>query len=278
MHYIKGGAFRVRGGIQRLSDVIGAALKDCAGELCLGEEVISIYSNGRQAVGVVTKNGRKVQAEHIISNIDVKSAIRMMKGGLSQEEKLSRVKGLEVSGSFVLVYLGVKDDLHSYDLASSTGYFSSYGLNEMLNRNGQFFYGVSFSSLYDSSLAPLGCDNLVIHCPFCYNEARAEIPKDKIGIALIERLCEIMPSLTEKIVYKSVAGPCTLERRTGNAFGAAYGWKQDLNFLKNLPLLRNLLKNFHIVGHWAGYGGGVMPSMLSAYKVVRDIVKQEALL
>ena len=51
-----------------------------------------------------------------------------------------------------------------------------------------------------------------------------------------------------------------------------HGWEQSSGFLKNLPLMRNIAGNLHVVGHWAGYGGGVMPSMLSAYRVAKNII------
>jgi phytoene dehydrogenase-like protein len=275
MHYVKGGAFRVRGGIQGLSNALASALKNYGGELFLGEEVTRILSHGRSVTGIVTKSGHKANAAHIVSNIDLKTVLMLIEGQVVEQKRAEKIKELEVSGSFVLVYLGVKDSLRGYGLTSSTGYFSSYDLNGMLNKNEHIFFGLSFPSLFDSSVAPKGCSSLVIHWPFCYNESRPEILKDKIGKTLIGHLCKVIPSIADQIAYKSVAGPETLQRYTGNTFGSAYGWKQDAIFLKNLPFLKNLANNFHLAGHWAGYGGGVMSSVLSAYRVAKDIIKEE---
>jgi len=273
MHYVKGGAFRVRGGIQKLSDVLVSEIRNCGSEFFLEEEVVRILCNGVQATGVVTKNGKKVVATHIISNIDVKTAFSLMESRILDEGKTKKINELETSGSLVLAYLGVEDDLSSFGLASVMGYFSSYDFDGMLNMNNHMSFGVTFPSLFDKSLVPKGCGNVVIHCPFCYTGNSKVVNKDEVGKALVDELGKIMPGITDRVVYQSIAGPDTLQRYSGNSFGAAYGWKQDANFLKNLPFLRNLVDNFHLVGHWAGYGGGVMPSIFSAYKVAKDITR-----
>jgi len=272
IHYVKGGAFRVQGGIQGFNNALIDVLRNCGGDFFPSEEVAHILCDGMSATGIITRNGNEARAKHIISNIDLKTVLRLMEGKIVAEKKAKKIQELEVSGSFVLVYLGVKDDLRSYGLSSSMGYFSSYDLDGMLNKNKHISFGLSFPSLFDTSVVPKGCGSIIIHWPFCYNKAPMEIDKDKIGKILIDKLGKIMPGITDKIMYQSFAGPDTLQHYTGNTSGAAYGWKQEAGFLRNLPYLRDLGDNFHIVGHWAGYGGGVMPSMLSAVRVVKKII------
>lgn len=272
MHYIKGGAFRIQGGIQGFTNAFVTELKNCGGEFFLGEEIAGILCNSTSATGVVTRSGNEIRATHIISDIDVKTVLRIMESKIVAEKKAKKIQELEISGSFVLVYLGLKDDLHSYDLSSNMGYFSSYDLDGMLNKNEHVSFGLSFPSLLDTSVVPKGCGSIIIHWPFCYNKTPMEINKDKIGKILIDELGKIIPGITNRIMYQSVAGPDTLQRYTGNTFGAAYGWKQETGFLKKLLYLRDLADNFHIVGHWAGYGGGVMPSMLSAARIAKKII------
>jgi phytoene dehydrogenase-like protein len=271
MHYVKGGAFRVQGGIQNMIGVLVKEFISQGGKLFLGEKVTRILVKENSVVGIVTDNDRRVMATNIISGIDVRAAIKLMESCVV-EEKMNKINKFDVSGSFVLVYLGVKDDLHSYNIRSSIGYFSSYDLNGALNKNNHISFGLSFPSLFDASVAPSYCGSIAIHYPLCYNENLNAINKDKIGEKLISQLGIVIPGISEKIVYQSIAGPGTLERYTGNSLGSAYGWKQGTDFLENLSLLRNLADNFYLVGHWAGYGGGVMPSMLSAAKVAKTIM------
>lgn len=273
IHYVKGGSFRVRGGFQKLSNILAVALGNYGSEIFVNEEVTKILYEKDHVTGIVTKNDRKVKAKHIISNIDIKTTIRLMNGCKVDEDRVNKINKLKVSGSFVMIYVGVKDTLRNYGLPPDLGYFNSYDLDGMLNKNSRASYGVSFPSLIDSSIVPEGCGNVVIHWPLCYSKNSMAISKDAICKKQVKDLDKIVPGITNRIEYQSAAGPSTLQRYTGNAFGAAYGWEQEAGFLKNLPLMRNIAGNFHVVGHWAGYGGGVMPSMLSAYKVVEDIMK-----
>lgn len=273
IHYVRGGSFRVRGGFQKLSDVLAGALISYGSEIFVGEEVTRILYDKDCVTGIVTKNDRNVKAKHIISNIDVKAAIKLISGCTVDKDRINKINKLKVSGSFVMVYVGVKDTLRSYGLPPDLGYFNSYDLDGMLNKNSHASYGISFPSLIDSSIVPEGCGNVVIHWPLCYSKDSITISKDTICKKQVKDLEKIMPGITSRIEYQSAAGPSTLQRYTSNSFGSAYGWEQKAGFLKNLPLMRNIAGNFHIVGHWAGYGGGVMPSMLSAYKVVENIMK-----
>ncbi len=271
MHYVKGGSFRVRGGFQKLSNVLVDRLNEHGGKFFAAEEITRILHDGANLTGIITKNNRKVNAGHIVSNIDIKTAVRLMEGCVIDREKVDKIDNMKVSSSFVVVYLGVKDDLRSCELPSSMGYFNSYDLDGMLNNNSHASFGVSFPSLLDSSVAPKGRGNVVIHWPLCYSKDSTEISKDTICSKLVSELNKIIPGIANRITYQSVAGPSTLQRYTGNTFGAAYGWAQEAGFLKNLPFLREIAGNFHAVGHWAGYGGGVMPSMLSAVRVAETI-------
>ncbi len=271
IHYVRGGAFRIRGGIQGLSNALVGALRNRGGEVFFTEEVTRILYDETNTTGIVTKGGRKVKAAHIISNMDIKTVIRLMEGCAVDKEKVNKIKKMKVSGSFVMVYIGVNDNLRSYGLPPDLGYFNSYDLDGMLNKNAHASFGLSFPSALDSSVAPKECGSIVIHWPMCYNKHSTAISKDDIGKRLVAELSKIVPGIANRIVYQSIAGPCTLQRYTGNTFGAAYGWEQEAGFLENLPFMRNIAGNFHVVGHWAGYGGGVMPSMLSACKVAKDI-------
>lgn len=273
MHYVKGGSFRVKGGFQKLSNVLVDELRSYGGDFFITEEVTRIFCDGMKATGIGTKKGSKVKAEHIISNIDIKTAIKLMDNHAVDRERIDRIEKIKVSGSFVMIYVGVKDDLRSYGLPPELAYFKSYDLDGMLNKNSNATFGLGFPSLIDPSVVPNDCGNVVIHWPLCYSKDLTEISKDNIFKQQINKLNEIMPGIVDRIMYQSVAGPSTLQRYTGNTFGAAYGWEQYAGFLKNLPLMRNIANNFHIVGHWAGYGGGVMPSMLSASKVAEEITK-----
>ena len=275
MHYIEGGAFRIRGGMQRLINALVEAIRNYGGEVVLGETVREIVTSGTKAEGVITETGRKANADYVISDIDVNVLIASMVSPLAlNKKKVDGIRKLEISGSFVIVYLGLDCDLSQYNTTSSIGYFSSLDIDAMLNKDKINSFGVSIPSLVDDSLAPPSCSSLIIYCPFRHNNGFISTDKDRIADNLIKRVKKIIPAISTHIVHKRVAGADTLCRYTGNYRGAAYGWRQKAGFLAHLPLLRNIMDNFYLVGHWAGYGGGIMPSVLSALKAVKVISKQ----
>lgn len=273
MHYLKDGAFRIKGGMQNLINALVEKIQINGGKIYLGEGINEIVCNNGTANGVKTNKDREFKADYIVSGIDIKTVVNsMIKAPSLDKQKVKRINDLRNSGSFVVVYLGLDYDLASYNLVSSMGYFSSFNLGAMLNRDSELSFGISIPSLIDKSAAPKGCSGIVIHWPFCYNSDNTKPDKDLIADLLIDQIKKLVPDIQEHIVYKSVADSETFFRYTGNSQGAAYGWEQNTDLFSNLPFLRSIMGNFFIVGHWAGYGGGIMPSMLSAVRVSKIIV------
>jgi prolycopene isomerase len=269
MHYVRGGAFRVEGGFQRLANVMVDEIRANRGDIYLGDEVVSI-DNGN-AYCVRTAAGRSVEGKTLLSNTALSKTLAMM--GNKDAERL--IPNTDVSGSFVLLYLGLKGDLASSGISSSAGYFSSYAFDAMLNSGEAASFGVSVPSMLDPLAAPVGHSALIAHWPTGSDRPMTIVERKRIAERMMDRLEQAIPGIRERVVYQSVSGPDTIERYTGNIAGAAYGWRQGKGLFKNIPALRKLAGNFHVVGHWSGYGGGVMPSMLSAYRVANTILKQE---
>lgn len=271
MHYIKGGAFRIRGGMQKLADLLVELIRCNSGKVFLGERVTRILTEKNKATGVVTNNGRYAIANYIISNMDLKTLVNsMIEDGVIDKNRLSRLNELEVSGPFVVVYLGTDLDLRQYNLTGSLGWFSSYEIDSMLNKNRDVFLGLNIPSILDDSIVPKGNHSLIIYWPLSQHKS---VDKNEIADKLIKEVEHLIPELSRHIVLRRVADAGTFYRYTGNYEGAAYGWKQNAGFYANLPLFKNILDNFYVVGHWAGFGGGIMPSAISSLKVVEKITK-----
>lgn len=272
MHYLKGGAFRVRGGIQKLIDSLIKEFESYGGKIYLGNGVNKIRSKKNKGTLVETENSGEIEADKFVSAMDLKALLDTTVDSTNfDREKINRINSLNVSGSFIIVYLGLDCDLSEYDLVSSMGYFSSFDTEAMLNEDEKVSFGISFPSLLDKTLSPTKHSSVVIHWPFCYNKPLRKPDKEVVTDKLITHLETLIPDLRTHIVYRSTADADSLYRYTGNCQGAAYGWKQDTELFQNLALLRNIVDNFYVVGHWAGYGGGIMPSILSAVKVANEI-------
>lgn len=274
MHYVKGGAFKIRGGVQKLADALVEFIINNSGKVFLKEVIKNVLTKEGKAVGIIAERQGCVLADFIISNMDLKTLVNsMVEKDVVDKDKVLRLNELEISGSFVIVYLGIDMDLRGYDLASSMGYFSSYCTDAMLNKNKDISFGMSIPSICDDSLVPEKKHSLIIHWPL--SERNRSVNKNEIADILIKQAENIIPDLSKHIALRLVADAKTLYRYTGNSGGAAYGWKQRAGFYSNLPLFRNILDNFFVVGHWAGFGGGIVPSAISALKTVEKITKEK---
>jgi len=156
-----------------------------------------------------------VKANHVISNIDIKTAIKLMDDCAVDEERVNRIEKMKVSSSFVMVYVGVKDDLRSYGLPPELGYFNSYDLDRMINKNSNATFGLGFPSLLDSSVVPKDCGNVVIHWPLCYSKDPVEISKDaicKMQIKNLNKIISLLPAMKNPTVSNlSKKGWCAIE-------------------------------------------------------------------
>ena len=273
MHYVKGGAFRVRGGIQRLTGLLVESIKNNSGEIYLGEKVKKILAEKNRVTGVITEKQRYVKSNYVISNMDLKTLTSsMVPDDAIDKSRLAQLNKLETSASFVTLYMGTDMDLRKNKLTSSMGYFPSYETDSMLNRNEDVFFGLNIPSILDDSAAPRGNHNVVVYWPLSEHK---DVDKNEIADKLIARLERFIPGLSQHIILRQVADAKTFFRYTGNYGGAAYGWKQNAGFYAKLSTLRNLMENFYIVGHWAGFGGGIMPAAISSLRVVREITKEK---
>jgi len=102
MHYVKGGAFRVRGGVQKLIALLVEVIENNSGKVCLGEKVKQILTERNRATGVITEKQRHATSKYVISNMDLKTLINsMVPDGVIAKNRIKHLNELEASSSFV---------------------------------------------------------------------------------------------------------------------------------------------------------------------------------
>ena len=270
MHYVKGGAYRVKGGMRHLSEALVNVIKKNGGDVFLNEEVKKLTVEHARAAGIITSKERDIPATHVIVASDLKTMVNHLAPKRSIDEAVSsHVNKMKESSSFIIAYIGTDLDINKLELVSSMGFFSSYDIESMLNMNSDISYGVSIPSMIDDSVAPEGCHNIVFHYPTC---KKTVLNKEKIVDKIINSVEKIIPGLSQHIRLLRVADASTIHRYTGNSFGAAYGWEQKIGLYSDMQFLKKIMKNLHVAGHWAGLGGGVMPAAISAVKVAESII------
>ncbi len=246
MGYHMGGAWHPKGGYQKLADAFVNSLGKHNGTLLLKALVTKILIQNGRAVGIELKNGTKIKAKYVISNADSKLTFLKLVGEENLKKKfVEKIKSLEMSVSGFVVHLGVDMDLSKLDLNyAAVVYYPSYDIEEPFKayENNEIpdidrmHFGISVTSLHDSSLAPEGKHALLITLPvvpYHYkNDWMTESGKkrgedyrklkEELADKLIEAAEKIVPDLSKHLVVKDIATPMTYERYTLSSDGAWY--------------------------------------------------------
>ena len=97
--------------------------------------------------------------------------------------------------------------------------------------------------------------------------------KEALGKRLIAQTETMIPNLRRKIVLDVSASPVTIERMTGNRWGAAYGWAQIPRQAGFYRLNRvSPIDGLYLAGHWTAPGGGVAAAMASG-QITADVIE-----
>ncbi|MGE5549596.1 MAG: NAD(P)/FAD-dependent oxidoreductase, partial [Bacteroidota bacterium] len=139
---------------------------------------------------------------------------------------------------------------------------------------------------FDPGFAPPGRTALKVMLETTYaywrdlldrGRAGYDAEKDRVAAAVIGALERRFPGIGQEVAVIDVATPLTTERFTGNWRGLqAYpsSWKDSLlggGLSKTLPGLRN----FYMVGQWAGATIGLTTVSVMGRKLVKEICKRD---
>ncbi|MEN8263124.1 MAG: NAD(P)/FAD-dependent oxidoreductase [Nitrospirota bacterium] len=273
MSYFRLGAYRPRGGFQKLSDILVEGIRNKCGTVILGNAVKKIIFNSSSCQGVICKNGDEYTARHLISNADLTGTFSNLLGGEYIEAANKMLTDPGVSTSFFIVYGAVRGE---FDGPSSIGCFPSYDFQYFFRHGSEFrddnTVGVTIASIEDRGRAPEGCHTIVLHEMV---KGGSEITdREKCADMLVKRVEKIIPDLKGRIEVVDTAAPSTLQQYTGNHLGAAFGWNQ---LPGNYTFNGHGLENLYIAGHWSEMGGGVLAAAYSGAKAASDIFEKEGI-
>lgn len=210
--------------------------------LLLEHEVDRIVVEGKRAIGVTTKNGKRFTAERVISNLDPKTTMKL--AGLARPEN-AKYLDYEYSGSTFTLYLGIAGlDLRNHGFGShNVWHYPHADLNrvydDQLIRHDlhEPWLFLSTPTLHSDQpgLCPAGHQILEVatSCDYdrfaqmrstdrrAYNLEKKRI-RERIETILEERY---IPRLREHIVMRVAGSPTTNERYCwaprGNSYGSA---------------------------------------------------------
>ncbi len=263
-YYIHGGYFP-RGSAQRFADTLKEVIERHGGKVLVRHRVDKILVERGEVRGV--RVGDKIfRSPIVIANANAKTTFLELVG----EENLDRgfveyVKGLKMSPSSFMVFLGVDMDLSGYPT-----------IIENLDEG----YSIVINSNADPGLAPRGKASVTILTLANYHDfprrgTREYLEKKRAyAEALIEKAEKVIPGLSRHIVVRDAATPRTFERYTSMPEGAIYAFDQSIDVRR--PYFKTPIKGLYLASASTFPGAGIEAVVISGMICANDICNWKA--
>ena len=277
---IKGGTWYPKGGMFEIVKAMHQLAIELGVQFHFGEDVLEIVIEKNAARKVITDK-RSYTADVVISGADYHftESCLLPPAARSYSEKYWERKVL--APSCILYYVGLKKRLknvlhHSlfFDVPFEKHAAEIYSHPQWPAE--PLFY-LSVSSITDKSVAPEGCENLVILIPVASglsndSEELRDQYFDKVMLRLEQQTGE---SIKDAIIYKKTFSVSDFITQYNSYKGNAYGLA---NTLKQTAILRpscqsKKIKNLFYTGQFTVPGPGVPPSLISGEVVSKQILK-----
>ena len=283
--YFNCGVSCVEGKVEQLPLKMGEALEKMGGQILTGHEVQQILIEEKKAMGVRLKDGREMTGKVAISNIDAHHTFSDLIG----EDHIpsgfrSKLKGMRPALSYFILYLGIEGGLDELPVSNNEVFFEDELQKEFQclyeNRIPEKapFYLLAPSKV-NPSHSPKGRSTLCLSCkaPYHFSPDWDRKIKDELSQHLIHKASAFLPNLEKRIVVKIETTPKTIERWTGNRWGAAYGWAQIPKQSGIYRLSRiTPIPNLYLTGHWTSPGGGIAGVVASGELTAETVLSRFA--
>ncbi len=291
LHHYMGeidGAFRAwgipKGGTGGISEAIGRAAQANGAEIRTEERVATIRVRGGRASGVVLESGEEIEADAILSSLDVRRTfLDLLEPGTVDSAFEAEVRRFKFRGSSGKVNLAL-DALPSFTCLPSEGEHLrgaisiSPSTDEMEQAYDDAKYGrwsarpyvdIIIPTLVDPSMAPPGkhvMSCFVQYAPYHLDPTLGswDDNRELFGDAVVNRIAEFAPDLPSKILHRNVQTPLDIERTTGLTEGNIFQGElslEQLFFSRPVPgwaRFRTPVENLWLCGSATHPGGGIM--------------------
>lgn len=264
-YHLYGGYFP-KGGPQRFAGSFKEFIEEHGGKVLVKHKVDKILIERGKVKGV--KVGDKIFISPVVvSNANAKSTFLELVGEDNlDEEFVEYIKGLKMSPSCFMVFLGVDMDLSNYPTS-------------IMNLDDN--YGIIISSNADPSLAPKGKASITIitlaginYHDFPERGTKEYLQKkQELAEALIKKAEKVIPELSKHIIVQDAATPKTLERYTLMPEGALYSFDQSIETRR--PYFKTPIKGLYLAGASTFPGGGIEAVVISGMICANDICNWE---
>lgn len=280
------GIYYVNGGMYKIAEAMRSVLSELGVKVMLSSKVERVHTNGKKATGVELENGKVVEADIVVSNLE---AIPFYNTVLKEHSGSGQaVKDLEkftptVSGLVLL--LGIDK---TYDHLTHHNFFFSEDpkkefdqiFNEGVPADDPTVY-IGISSKSDPVQAPEGKENFFIltHVPPLKEGENWSDLKETYTQLVLSKLERMgVENLTDHIEFQYTFTPDDIKELYGSNGGSIYGVETDRK--KNggfkIPGKSKLLENLYFAGGSTHPGGGV-PMVTLSGQLTADLILEEEL-
>ncbi len=258
-------------------------------------EVTKIILERNLPVGVVTDTGDELKASSIVNAADAKRLYnRLLPENTLDKDFLQRLNRAQLSDSVFSVFMGVDTPPENLDKPvehiiyvpvaakycdyESPDYFKTAGME------------ISIPCLRDPSLAPEGKTGIILNLNTTQKAMNGwgkgisveeyERTKEEVADDVMANFFRLYPSLKEKVEFRIVATPFTMEEKTLNSGGSITGWNYHpsetfplRDFMKMKKSINTPVKNLFQVGQWSFDPAG-LPVCLITAKIAADRVEK----
>ena len=285
----------IEGGMGRLSEVLGEAVKAHGGDIVLGASVERVIVAGGRAVGVVLSDGRRFMAKRgVILAVSVKRAVRMVEEYVpdSVVKRVERLESRGASAKLIIAsrggppkphepYAWLGEDLYRSSVVVMPGLdYAEKALADALREglSREPWVSVNVLTRLDPSLAPEGWDLASVYLQYALGGRRWGAGERE---ELLSRAMSVIQEYFrfEGEVKVDVLTPSDYEALGvpgGHIFHIAMRPDQLYNY-RPLPEASNhrlpWIKGLYLASASAHPGGGVsgIPGMLAAEALLEDL-------
>jgi len=298
VHFASGEPYRfVKGGMGGVSEALSKAFQSYGGTLQLNCPVGRVLVEKGRVTGVETREGEKITAKVVLSNVDAQNLFLKLVGSEHlPQDFIKMVKNMKFRPVHIQAFCALSE-LPDYRclpgkkpgpqhnilvVAPSVEYVERAWDDCKYGRPSQKpVVLMSIPSIYDSSMAPEGkyAASLYIQfAPYDLREGEWDRVKEELADRAIAAIDEYAPNFKDSIIQRKVFSPLDYE----NMFGATRGnlWHGDIlpaQMFTFRPVpgwsqYRTPLKGLYLCGATAHPGGGVTgtPGHNAAHVVLEE--------
>lgn len=273
--YPRGGIYQIASALEKLATELGITIKTHCG-------VDNIIIENGHVAGVVA-NGQRLEADVVVSNLDVAATYQHLLGGSGiNSSRIEKMSSYDPSCSGFVLLLGVEgsfEQLAHHNIFFSEDYPAEFDaiFKQGLPPDDPTIY-VAITSKTDSEHAPDGCENwfILVNAPPLSDKYDWESNKQSYRQLVLDKLADKGVDVRGNIITEVMWTPDDLQELSGAWRGALYGPSANDRFAVFMrPHNRSKdVKGLYFAGGTTHPGGGVPMVMLSG-KVAADMVAED---